>query len=611
VDERLARKVTVGVKATALSDLCDQLRQETGIQLTAGRSVADEKVTLFCKELPLRDVMRQLSRPFGYAWLRSGKAGEYRYELAQDLRSQLLEEELRNRDRNAALLALDQEMQTYRQYLSLSPDEALARSKTAPPAEKKRLETMAGGGWGIVQVYFRLSPGDLAALRAGQTLTYSPEPRQGQRQLPPELGRSVLQTLREWRIRADGERWIEDNSFGDGKVAPEGLPLAQVPEVRGQVTVELNQTELGQFSFRGGSGFFTVGDRDGPNILHARDGYLGRSPLATAVAPAVRDPQNAVANARLARHPALRPRVTVQPRPSCRSARSSSPSEASLAEAKVTSADVLEALHQATGLPVVADYYTRLYAPAPLSVRNQTLFDTLNRLADGMHLRWGLTDGNWLQFRSASYFHDRLKEVPNRLLSRLAASRQQHGALTLEELIEIAQLSDAQLDASGMAEGARACWGLAEWSLPRVKHLRAQLRYLSEFTPEQRRQAGTPEGLLFTRMTLAQQQGYLARAFPPPEAVAGATLHVDYTLPGWFRWSPPGRACRPSPVHERTPQAALQAARLIDPQVDEAQIQPTRLDVTFLFTPDPKSGSVRIVRTTDDGWVSSDELRYR
>src|SRR5207249_5521643 len=122
VDPRLSHEVTCAFKATALSDLCDQLRAGTGIQLTAGPSVADEKVTLFCEKMPLRDVMRQLSRPFGYLWLRSGKVGEYRYELVQELRAQLMEEELRNRDRNEALLALDREMQRYRPYLGLSPD---------------------------------------------------------------------------------------------------------------------------------------------------------------------------------------------------------------------------------------------------------------------------------------------------------------------------------------------------------------------------------------------------------------------------------------------------------------------------------------------------------
>src|SRR4029079_17921420 len=82
VDPRLSHEVTCAFKATALSDLCEPLRTETGIQLSAGPSVADEKVTLFCEKLPLREVMRQLSRPFGYTWLRSKKeGGDYQYEL--------------------------------------------------------------------------------------------------------------------------------------------------------------------------------------------------------------------------------------------------------------------------------------------------------------------------------------------------------------------------------------------------------------------------------------------------------------------------------------------------------------------------------------------------
>src|SRR5204863_4425598 len=130
------------------SDLCEKLKADTGIDLRAGPSVADEKVTLFCEKLPLREVMRQLSRPFGYTWLRSGTPGQYRYELVQDLRSQLLEEELRNRDRNAALLALDRDMERYRKYLNLSPDEALTRLQTAVPVEKQLPEQSAWAGWG-------------------------------------------------------------------------------------------------------------------------------------------------------------------------------------------------------------------------------------------------------------------------------------------------------------------------------------------------------------------------------------------------------------------------------------------------------------------------------
>src|SRR5438045_1618157 len=71
-DARLERRVSCAFKGMALSDLCDRLRADAGVALSAGGSVADEKVTIFCKELPLREVMRQLSRPFGYTWLRSG-----------------------------------------------------------------------------------------------------------------------------------------------------------------------------------------------------------------------------------------------------------------------------------------------------------------------------------------------------------------------------------------------------------------------------------------------------------------------------------------------------------------------------------------------------------
>ena len=115
VDPRLSHEVTCAFKGTALSDLCEQLRADTGIQLTAGPSVADEKVTLFCEKLPLaRGDAAALPAVRLHLAAQWQQGGEYRYELVQDLRTQLLEEELRNRDRNAALLALDREIERYR-----------------------------------------------------------------------------------------------------------------------------------------------------------------------------------------------------------------------------------------------------------------------------------------------------------------------------------------------------------------------------------------------------------------------------------------------------------------------------------------------------------------
>src|SRR5207245_2930445 len=107
--------------------------------LTAGPSVADEKVTVLCEKIPLRDVMRQLSHPFGYTWLRSKKeGGQYRYELVQDLKSQLLEEELRNQDRNAALIDMEQEPERARNVIASLRDYHILRqgdSYEVGPAE--------------------------------------------------------------------------------------------------------------------------------------------------------------------------------------------------------------------------------------------------------------------------------------------------------------------------------------------------------------------------------------------------------------------------------------------------------------------------------------------
>jgi anti-sigma factor RsiW len=707
VDPRLSREVNLQFKGTALSDVCSQLRGDTGIELAAGPSVADEKITVFCEKLPLRDVMRQLSRPFGYTWLRSKKeGGEYRYELVQDLRSQLLEEELRNRDRDQALIALDREMEGYQPYLALSPDEAQARARTAAPETKKLLEALAGPGWGPIHMYFRLSPQELAALRAGGTITFSADPKPGEQPLPPDVARTVLQSLREGLAAANMYAMATEAGAGPHQVQSTlrvspggGPPSPDDPDAQAQVSLSLSRSELGRFTLGGLSGVVTSGGMM----------MRGAGPYAVGTSPAATQPDNSAVNAQLATDPALRRRISVQPKPHCWepafsgpgelqpfaafAAAGPGPQEAAPSDAggrplevigggpapkeaapgvigggpgpleaapggaeeppqskiqnpkskigKVNSADVLEALHMATGLPVVADFHTHLYSPEAVSVTNQPIFEALNQLAGAMKLRWD-KQGKWLQFRTASFYNDRLKEVPNRLLSHWSAARPKSGWLPLAQLLEMARCSDAQMDAADMAEGTRVCWGLPEWDLVRVAPGRPQLRFLAGFSEPQLREAMSPAGLAFTRMSLAQQQQFLAlgmgpNANPSLDELAGASLHVEYLQPGAFRWTPtesaepagsgpraktfgargPGRSGAPSsgvrllesqalqgsnawrwlpglsPVMAPTRQAALLAARRLDPQAQPSQIMPTDLAVTLVYVwGSPKTGGM-------------------
>jgi hypothetical protein len=269
-------------------------------------------------------------------------------------------------------------------------------------------------------------------------------------------------------------------------------------------------------------------------------------------------------------------------------------------------------------------------------VKDRPLFDALNQLSDTMRLRWNKENG-WLQFRSASFFHDRLKEVPNRLLARWASSRQKNGSLSLEELIEIAQLSDTQLDAADMAEGARELFGLAEWDVARGRSARPHLRFLASFNPSQRQAVTSGDGLPFGKMTLAQQQQFITLAFggrsdpgQSLEELASAALRIDYSPPGSFEWrpatadlalpgGPQGRIVRrpldtvePARVREATKEAALAAAQRIDPSVTEAQIQPTQAALTVLYTtagPTGRTPLLALRSTGDSAQVMANRVR--
>src|SRR2546427_408167 len=194
---------------------------------------------------------------------------------------------------------------------------------------------------------------------------------------------------------------------------PRVVPLTAVPEMRVQVKLSIQQNELGQFTLEGFAGRFVHDSRQ-------LCGFSSHGPLAAGKSHAVMASENAKINARLAREPALRPPVTVQPQPDLTPRPPSlqgkgespglgsdqhgerhrppspsregespglagdqngeghsppSPSRGGVgggvgSEPKVTSADVLEALHRATGMPIISDYYTRLYRPEAVSVRD-------------------------------------------------------------------------------------------------------------------------------------------------------------------------------------------------------------------------------------------------
>src|SRR5439155_26806094 len=112
-----------------------------------------------------------------------------------------------------------------------------------------------------------------------------------------------------------------------------------------------------------------------------------------------------------------------------------------LIDVHVNSADVWEAVHRETGLPIVADYYTHIYPVGGFNIEKASILNVLNQASDLLGAHWK-KDGDFLQCRSAAFFWDKLKEVPNRLLDKWQADSERNAGLPLDDLLQMAALTD-------------------------------------------------------------------------------------------------------------------------------------------------------------------------
>lgn len=217
-------------------------------------------------------------------------------------------------------------------------------------------------------------------------------------------------------------------------------------------------------------------------------------------------------------------------------------------------------------------------------------FDALCRVGDELRVRWKL-DGGILLCRSTRYIWNKLREVPNRLLDRWFAGRREHGVLPLNNLLEMATLTDQQLDSMKMGQVVQHCLGLEEWSIlgnGRFRYgthysvVRPFARFMGLLHPPQRA-AAQARGLALAELTPTQQEQlarlWLQRGFTPQEL---ASLHIrcDYVPAGYFTWHPVANgdaafnAARRWPVVSgKTMETVLDAARRFDPGAAQGQIK--------------------------------------
>jgi hypothetical protein len=615
VDTRLTRNVTLQAKDTPLSSLCETLRKQTGVSLYASQGVADENVTAFLKDRPAHEVMREVARLLGFKWARSGEGGAYTYELVQELKAQLAEEELRNRDRHAAALVLDERMQRYRPFLGLPRQQIQARLDRATGQEKQDLQMMAGKGWGPIQMYFRLTPQQQLTLLSGKTLTFSSRPGPNQIPLPADLRRPVLESTGFSLGSFQGKAAIVDGMFGEAQT-----PLADLPDAYAEITLTAGRSELGQLKLHCSALGFIESKPDLQLMYMA-----GFPDLAAAISPSVEKPQNAVINAKHRTLPELKKTVSFKPAPSCPWFNAGGKIEdrdgfeirmgdrvmhigpggmEQAATPHVTSGDVWQSIHEATGLPIVADSYSRVHAAGSVAQSGKSIFDALCTASDQMGVRWQ-KDGAYILGRSTGYFWDKLKEVPQRHLARWRQSRMRNGTLPLDDVLEMATLADVQLDSTTVGFAIGHCWNLEEWGmvgtggafrlgLPGGGYMRRYARFLATLGPGQRAQA-LGAGLGIGDLSPAQRQGLIALLVGSPAdapMLEGLRFRVGYAPVGTYMWFPSAPTQREAEelnkrlglVTGPTAEATLAAARRLLPSAEASQVRRSRGTFSISFT---------------------------
>ena len=614
VDARLFKKVTLRLKGSSLEELCQELGKQLGVRFAASRGVQDDKATVLVKDRPTRDVMREVARLFGYVWSRSGEEGKYRYELVQDLRSQLAEQEMRDRDLRAALVALDEQMQAYQSVLGLTPEQIEARRAKSNGPEQDRLARVSGPQWAGMQAYHRLTPAERAGLIGGTPLRFGGSQADMNHRLPEEWS-TLLSPF-----------------FARTQFSPPGMPQPSFSVAGFDVKLHVNRTELGQLTLETETMALLQGQGVPPVI-----GIPGV--LATASSPSVAKPDNAARNAALQKDPLFQRTLSLRPELSCRTQKAAEEARKhgetqptpqaevlryaqtglAMTPAKyarlnqnraphVTSADVWEALHEQTGLPIVADYYSRTYPQSAVTAHG-SLFEVLGKVGDELRVRWK-KDGDFLLCRSTSYFWDRQKEVPNRLLLRCVADRERPGGLPVGDLLELAQLSDEQLDSEVVGNVVTHCWNVTEWDLLQKPggwlSARPWARLIGSLPPGQVNEVFSADGVPVHNLTPESRRAVLAlmERFPvgdlSPSSVAAWKLRADYAPAGSYVWGPavgpqrnPMELDRLPLIAAATAAEALEKAHRIDPAASPEEI--TKTDGIFYLTlvlPDGRSQRV-------------------
>jgi hypothetical protein len=442
-DARLERKVSLTAWAEPLEDLLVELSRETGVKLRFdGRDVGDQRVNLVLKDQPLWRVQSLLAKTLDLYWLRDRKAPEYRYTLLQDVRSRKAEEELMALARRRYEEGLHRLVDS----LKLTPTEI----------EGLRARNRSWASW-LSEPPRRIAIGLLGRLNPSQ---WQQLIEIGELKIPyanlsstdQELIRQYVEQSNKGRDRADQERGT-----------PGRHHIGDVTQPGGQIFIKVfggvppgpdSELDFGVRPADGHEGGHGLGLGYTDEELHQIREEI--------TSPKYRQDKERASSE-------TQPRVTV-----------------TWKQKPDRWEKVLKAVAERAGLQIVSDSYLyhwwewNMDLPDAARLQDRPLSEVLDRICEPFLYVWR-RDGDVYLFRQRNWFLEKQNNVPERDIRRWRRHLEQGGRLELEDLAELALLTDRQV---------RSLWG-TDIPTGGIAGHRELLRLYAALTPPQRAKLGS------------------------------------------------------------------------------------------------------------------------
>jgi beta-lactamase regulating signal transducer with metallopeptidase domain len=554
--KELDRRVTYTEVKIPLGELMQKVADDTDVSLTAAKEVADEPVAIVVKEMPARQLLEELAELLDYRWRKVGQAVSLpgarkrqadslpHYEIYQDVAGKQREEaarqavygevEQRFREEVARTVAAASrplaEIQRLNAENERHQEEGKAlrgaarqayfeRLRARPDAQlyglARELASPVKRGMGLL--IGRLATDQWAALRRGEMLTFSTEPQRGE--LP--LSADLVQGFRTARPSMASGFSYGPGEIGERERRQEAEAAEKWQAATGyRVTLEMDlQHFQREATLRLAARAMPFRTGNPPEASYFRGGE-GTSLGITAYSVPVREMYQPVPTAE------RDPRIVTDP--VCGTKKRFKPEP--LAPANHLGVipyirhrllpDLLPKIAQTYGVAVIADAYrfTRSVGTS-LPAEPVALYDLLDRLATSTH-RWE-KDGRVVRIRSRTWFFDRPREVPLRLVRRWKALSEKYGMLPLSECVAMANtLTDAQIETESLSRAAlEADMDLGWYMLGRGA---PALRLYAALSTEQRAALWRGQSIPVARLLPRQRDLFVAAVREGHPSAAGA-----------------------------------------------------------------------------------------